>query len=544
MPDFNVINQETGERYYQIPIVDRGIPGMEHIYQDGHTEFVANPAPVTVVSSSPQPTTPSPAPVAPAPAPPPAAPAPAPAPSSPSTPPSTTTTIPEPILAGVQEIEQEIKSMSSTGSPEQTLLTGGQITQQIQQLQNQIYDAAGSGPGVINQPELQSLEGQTVTLGVQSIEKEAAALQQEGGVSSADVQTLQQQYDVLQQNVKMMEERGGLPSDNGNINGAMTSLQNQINAMTTTSTSSSGGTTPPQTPLGSQSGSGSSSSGSSGSTNNNDGSTSSSSSPGATSTGDGSTPSQLGSTASAAPSSSGDDSTTSSGSTPAPVASGATYTVVSGDTMWGIAQSNNIPLSQLEAQNPQIQNPELILPGQTINVGGGVDTATSNPAAPPSGATYTVVHGDTLSGIAASNGMTTSQIEALNPQIKDPDLIFPGQNVNLGGGSTGASSDSSQPSPVVAAPSTSTGASDSSNSGINGSSDTSSGGGAIGFPDKSSYSNIGSEAAKADDITLGEKAAAAGWADSSGGATSDIAKSVFEVDNHTSTDPLKIDEKK
>jgi LysM repeat protein len=173
--------------------------------------------------------------------------------------------------------------------------------------------------------------------------------------------------------------------------------------------------------------------------------------------------------------------------------------------------------------------------------------ATGGIAAPAnggSGATYTVVHGDTLSGIAAANGMSTSQIEALNPQIKDPDLIFPGQSVNLGGGSTG-SPGSSQPGAAVVGPSTTTGASNSSTSGITGgTSGTSSGGGAIGFPDKSSYSNIGSEAAKAGDITLGEKAAAQGWADSSGGATSDIAKSVFEVDNHTSTDPLKINEKK
>jgi LysM repeat protein len=60
-------------------------------------------------------------------------------------------------------------------------------------------------------------------------------------------------------------------------------------------------------------------------------------------------------------------------STPAaPVASGATYTVVSGDNMTEIAQNNNIPLSQLEALNPQIEDPDLIFPGQSINLGGAV----------------------------------------------------------------------------------------------------------------------------------------------------------------------------
>lgn len=60
-------------------------------------------------------------------------------------------------------------------------------------------------------------------------------------------------------------------------------------------------------------------------------------------------------------------------STPvAPVANNSTYTVVSGDNMWGIAQNNNIPLSQLEAINPQINDPNLIFPGQSINITGAV----------------------------------------------------------------------------------------------------------------------------------------------------------------------------
>jgi LysM repeat protein len=45
---------------------------------------------------------------------------------------------------------------------------------------------------------------------------------------------------------------------------------------------------------------------------------------------------------------------------------------------------------------------------------------------------YRVKQGDTLSGIAASHGMSLQQLESLNPQIKHPDMIFPGQNVNLG----------------------------------------------------------------------------------------------------------------
>ena len=51
---------------------------------------------------------------------------------------------------------------------------------------------------------------------------------------------------------------------------------------------------------------------------------------------------------------------------------------------------------------------------------------------------HVVVTGDTLSGIAAAAGASLGAVEAANPQIANPDLIFTGQTVNLpghGGGS-------------------------------------------------------------------------------------------------------------
>src|ERR1035437_4599711 len=44
---------------------------------------------------------------------------------------------------------------------------------------------------------------------------------------------------------------------------------------------------------------------------------------------------------------------------------------------------------------------------------------------------YTVKSGDTLSRIAASNGMSLSTLEALNPQISNFNSIQPGQSINL-----------------------------------------------------------------------------------------------------------------
>ena len=52
----------------------------------------------------------------------------------------------------------------------------------------------------------------------------------------------------------------------------------------------------------------------------------------------------------------------------APVSQAATYTVVSGDTLWAIAQRHGISLQELIAANPQIANPDLIYPGQQINI--------------------------------------------------------------------------------------------------------------------------------------------------------------------------------
>jgi LysM repeat protein len=49
------------------------------------------------------------------------------------------------------------------------------------------------------------------------------------------------------------------------------------------------------------------------------------------------------------------------------------------------------------------------------------------------GSAYVVASGDTLSGIAAAHGMPLASLEQLNPQIKNPDMIFSGQTINLDG---------------------------------------------------------------------------------------------------------------
>lgn len=48
--------------------------------------------------------------------------------------------------------------------------------------------------------------------------------------------------------------------------------------------------------------------------------------------------------------------------------SAATHTVVSGDSLWKIANQYQVGLSEIKAANPQIKNYDLIYPGQIIQI--------------------------------------------------------------------------------------------------------------------------------------------------------------------------------
>jgi LysM repeat protein len=122
------------------------------------------------------------------------------------------------------------------------------------------------------------------------------------------------------------------------------------------------------------------------------------------------------------------------GGTPSkPSGNGGSVTVHSGDTLSGIASRNGVSLSALLAANPQIRNANLIYPGQTIHLPGGSNGS--------GGAAHNVtVHsGDTMSGIASRNGVSLSALIAANPQIHNPNLIYAGQTIHVPGGSSGGS---------------------------------------------------------------------------------------------------------
>ena len=49
---------------------------------------------------------------------------------------------------------------------------------------------------------------------------------------------------------------------------------------------------------------------------------------------------------------------------------------------------------------------------------------------------YLVQPGDTLSGIAASHGVSLAAVEAANPQLSNPNLIYTGQKIEISGGTS------------------------------------------------------------------------------------------------------------
>lgn len=103
---------------------------------------------------------------------------------------------------------------------------------------------------------------------------------------------------------------------------------------------------------------------------------------------------------------------------PAPAPSN-TYTVRAGDTLSGIASRYGTTWQHLQAING-LGNPNLIFPGQVLRVTGEAQSRT-----------YTVVSGDTLSGIASKFGTSWQHLQSING-LANPNLIFPGQVLRVG----------------------------------------------------------------------------------------------------------------
>ncbi len=113
---------------------------------------------------------------------------------------------------------------------------------------------------------------------------------------------------------------------------------------------------------------------------------------------------------------------------------GGAYVVQPGDTLSGIAAASGMSVDQLAAANG-IDPSAPLLAGSTLNIGGGgTQAAPSASQSAPSAGSYVVQPGDTLSGIAAANGLSVDQLAAQNGLNPNGNLLA-GSTLNIGGGS-------------------------------------------------------------------------------------------------------------
>ena len=104
------------------------------------------------------------------------------------------------------------------------------------------------------------------------------------------------------------------------------------------------------------------------------------------------------------------------------------YTIKKGDTLWEIARRYGTTVQEIASIN-NIQNPNLIYPGETIRI--LTNSTTSGEETRGTGdIIYTVQRGNTLSEIAQEYNVTVNHIVELN-NIQNPNLIYPGQKLRI-----------------------------------------------------------------------------------------------------------------
>ena len=104
---------------------------------------------------------------------------------------------------------------------------------------------------------------------------------------------------------------------------------------------------------------------------------------------------------------------------------GTSVTVVSGDTLLKIANRCGTTVSALRLANPEVGSGSLIYPGQSLLLPGAVMNTDGGYIV------YVVARGDTVKALAARFQSTVDSILATNSSIKNVNLIYEGQRLNI-----------------------------------------------------------------------------------------------------------------
>jgi murein DD-endopeptidase MepM/ murein hydrolase activator NlpD len=126
-------------------------------------------------------------------------------------------------------------------------------------------------------------------------------------------------------------------------------------------------------------------------------------------------------------------------SPPVPPQAGGSYNIQRGDTLAAIAQRYGTDVATLVSLN-NIRNPNLIYAGQSLTLPQG---ASQN---------YEIRRGDTMAGIAAANGVSLSELVAANPQVANPNRIYPGDRLSIPAAAAGVGSTTGTGGAGTAAP--------------------------------------------------------------------------------------------
>ena len=141
---------------------------------------------------------------------------------------------------------------------------------------------------------------------------------------------------------------------------------------------------------------------------------------------------------------SGGSTSTTSPSTP----SAGVHVVQAGENLFRIALRYGLTYQALAAANG-IVNANSVYAGQRLVLPGQGSTAPASPPPAPSGQTYTVQRGDTLSAIALRYGVSLWALAQANG-IRNPSTIYAGQVLRIPGGA--GTSTNPAPPPAPAAP--------------------------------------------------------------------------------------------